>query len=66
MFDRQHIKAAHRDKKLYPVPRQAAVRGSDLSSYEVTGGEENDGGERSETWDSWLHLSARSGKGDEN
>jgi hypothetical protein len=36
-----------------PIPQQAAVRGIDLSSYEVTGDEENEGGECSEAWHSW-------------
>jgi hypothetical protein len=56
------------DKKaeLYPIPRQAAVRGVDLSSYEVTGGEENEGGECSETWHAWPRECEKRGKGNES
>ena len=49
-------------KLYYPFPGQGTVWGIDLSNYEVTGGEENEGGERSETWDSWLHQ-CKEGRG---
>ena len=47
------------ETNIYPIPRQTTVWSVYLSNYEVTDGEEKEGGERGETRHSGPHSEGR-------
>jgi hypothetical protein len=58
--DSQPIIKAAWETNIYPIPRRKIAAWSVyLSNYEVTDGEDKEGGERGGTWHSWPHSERR-------